>query len=366
MLEAPPIRLLQNYTCARKKNYSVERSLVDPEMFEFVNRWKFSIVELRQLIEDTRSSQLRAFAEGTIDNLLVQWVKFLLFCTHFGLKSMPVSTTVLTWYVQYLSRSLKSHRSVVNYLSGVKMLHVLMDQSIDGFVGFSLKLTLRGLRRLNSHVPHQAYPMSPQILCNIKQCLDLTNPEDIMFWAICLMAFFLLFRKSNLVPDKLSDLDKSKLLCRRDLIWLQQSILVSIRWAKTNQFGEVMTYPLPKIPGSELCPYSAMQAIFECLPADADSLCFIRSDGRPFTYYQFQTKLRKALTLAGYEAWAFSSHSFRRGGTTFCFLAGVPTELIRALGGWRSDCYLAYLQFPIEARSAATELMKLRIQAVGW
>ena len=41
-------------------------------------------------------------------------------------------------------------------------------------------------------------------------------------------------------------------------------------------------------------------------------------------------------------------------------------ELIKELGGWRSDCYLRYLDFPMEARMAATELMKLHVQAVGW
>ena len=33
-------------------------------------------------------------------------------------------------------------------------------------------------------------------------------------------------------------------------------------------------------------------------------------------------------------------HSFRRGGATFVLEAKVPSELIKAEGDWRSDCYL--------------------------
>ena len=42
----------------------------------------------------------------------------------------------LAWYGQYLSNTFKSHASVVNYLSGVKTLHILMNVSTHGFSGF--------------------------------------------------------------------------------------------------------------------------------------------------------------------------------------------------------------------------------------
>ena len=324
------------------------------------------LADLQNLIDETRTSQLRAFAEGTMENLLVQWVKYLLFCTRFRLPAIPASTVVLTWFVQFLTRTLKSHKSIVNYLSGVKTLHVLLEVLVEGFSGLILKLTLRGIRRLNTHVPRQALPMTPNILIQIKACLDFTDSNDCTFWSICLTAFFLLLRKSNLIPDTLSNYDASKLLCRNDLCWTSHCVVVTLRWAKTNQFHEIMTYPLPRIEGSQLCPYTALAQAIKKVPAARNSLCFLRADGKPFTYYQFHTKLRKCLALCGHDPSLYSSHSFRRGVCTFSFLAGVPTELIKVLGGWKSDCYLQYLHFPVEARTAATELMTLRIQAVGW
>ena len=297
---------------------------------------------------------------------MVQWVKFINFCLYFGLLPFPASTAALMWYAQYLANKFKAHSSVVNYLSGLKTLHVLLELPIDGFTGLLLKLTLKGLRRLNSHILHQAFPMTPNILLDIRSTLGLTNPEDATFWAICLVAFYLLFRKSNLVPVNVTGWCAHQLLCRKDLWWTDHCIMVTIQWSKTNQFGEPMTFPLPRIPGSRLCPMFAMENMIMLNPISPHELCFVRPGGHPFMYYQFHSKLRKALKRTGHPECMYSSHSFRRGGTTFAFLSGVPSELIKQLGGWKSDCYLHYLDLPVEARTAATELMKIRIQAVGW
>ena len=104
------------------------------------------------------------------------------------------------------------------------------------------------------------------------------------------------------------------------------SILVTLRWTKTNQFGEHMTFSLPRIE-SMLCPVYALTRMWGLVPAKC-GVCFRHINGEPFTYNQFHTMLRKSLTLQGYAAEAYSSHGLRRAGTTFAFLSGVPTELI--------------------------------------
>ena len=182
------------------------------------------ISELQLLIQDTKKSQAAAFAQGTMDNLVTQWVKFLLFCVRFGLKPVPVSEVTLAWYAQFLSRTFKSHASIVNYLSGVKTLHLLLECDVTAFSNFLLKLTLRGLRWLNVWTPHQALPMDPTILINIRNKLNLANPMHATFWAACLVSFFLLLRKSNVVAESAEKMDLSKQLCRQDLKWFRNCI----------------------------------------------------------------------------------------------------------------------------------------------
>ena len=84
---------------------------------------------------------------------MVQWVKFLLFTITYNFVAIPASETTLTCYAQFLSYIFKSHASIINYLSGVKMLHLLLEADMLGFTGFLLKLMLRGLRRLNQYLP---------------------------------------------------------------------------------------------------------------------------------------------------------------------------------------------------------------------
>lgn len=46
----------------------------------------------------------------------------------------------------------------------------------------------------------------------------------------------------------------------------------------------------------------------------------------------------------------FRGHSFRRGGATWAFRAGVPGELIQIYGDWASDAYKCYLEFSEDSK----------------
>ena len=118
----------------------------------------------KQLQRDARKTQVHAFAEGTFDNLLMQWVIYLEFCVYFLLVALPASTAVLVWYVQCLSKKLKAHKSLTSYLSGVCTLHEVMQFPTRGFTGYILRLMLQGLRRTNTHVVRQALPLTPELL----------------------------------------------------------------------------------------------------------------------------------------------------------------------------------------------------------
>jgi hypothetical protein len=81
------------------------------------------------------------------------------------------------------------------------LLHLYLDDDYPKFDEFQLKLTLKGLARMNPHCPKQALPITPQILLRIFELLDISKPYDATFWCLFLHAFFLMFRKSNLVPN---------------------------------------------------------------------------------------------------------------------------------------------------------------------
>ena len=110
-----------------------------------------------------------------------------------------------------------------------------------------------------NYEPRQALAMNPVILHHIYQTLNLNCGDDATFWVLCLVRFFLLLLKSNVVIDSLTDFDINKLLCREDISFHNNGVWVTLRWSKTNQFGEHLNFSLPYIPGSVLCPTTALR-----------------------------------------------------------------------------------------------------------
>jgi hypothetical protein len=51
------------------------------------------------------------------------------------------------------------------------------------------------------HCPKQAQPIIPKLLCDMLEIFNHKHSYDATFWYLFVHALFLMFRKSNLVPD---------------------------------------------------------------------------------------------------------------------------------------------------------------------
>ena len=120
-------------------------------------------------------------------------------------------------------------------------------------------------------------------------------------------------------------------------------LCVKFSWSKTNQF--VLELPLLSIPNSPLCPVRLFYLMCEIVPASSQSPLFVyRSRSgivKPILKRQFVSVLRACLGAAKVaQSHLFRGHSFRGGGTSWAFLAGLPGELIQIFGDWHSDAYV--------------------------
>ena len=178
--------------------------------------------ELEVLQFQHKDSAKHAFAESTYKNKKTQLESYFMFCIYFELIPVPSTVYVLTLYEQFLSRSFKSVDSIKNYISSIKYLHLLLDLEYPQFEAFHLRLVLRGLCRIKAHCQKQALPMN--------------SAYDATIWCLFLHAFFLMFRKSNLVPDSISTFDHNKQLCRDSIIFdcKRKLLLISVNWSKTR------------------------------------------------------------------------------------------------------------------------------------
>lgn len=317
---------------------------------------------MNELKCDVRKSRRAAFAVGTNKNLKVQWRAYLMFCIYFQLDPVPATLDDICLFAQFLSRSFKTVAAIRNYLSGVKLLHLFLGKDYPDFSAFELKLALKGLQRLNPHCPKQAFPITPEILWEFFGFLDMDNPSHICFWCLFLFGFFLMLRKSNLVPDSMKSFDETKNLQRKDILMNKRMLIVLIKWSKTIQFGQrKLQIPLLSNPGSPLCPVWAFKRMIKYCPVSSSSPAFSYYEGHDIhviTYRELQVFLRKLISLSGRDANLYSSHSFRRGGASWAFRAKVPGELIQLHGDWASDAYKQYLHFPMESKMFVAARMR--------
>ena len=100
------------------------------------------------------------------------------------------------------------------------------------------------------------------------------------------------------------------------------------------------------------------------VPARPSDPLFSLPNNKCVTYYQYQKRLRYFIQKIGLNPEEFSTHSFRRGGTSYAFRSKVPVELIKMHGDWKSDCYQQYLSFSLEDKLVVVSKMKKSILSI--
>ena len=322
----------------------------------------YFIPELFNLRQEVRLSKHTAYAASTRNNFATQSKAFWLFCLYFGRQPVPVAEDTLCLYAQFLARSFKTVNSIKSYLNVIKIIHNTIGESVTGFGGCQLKLTLKGIARTLNTPPNQAQPLTAEILLAIKKKLNLRRSEDLVFWAALLIGFFSLARISNLVATY-----SNAFQVLRGQIKIAGSVMLLVfTKTKTIQFGErALKVPLVAIPGSPLCPVSAYQQMVSTIPAPDTAAAFshvVAGELKPYTYSKFQKKLKSAITAIGKDPRLYSSHSMRRGGATSAFEAGVQTSVIQTQGDWATDTYLGYVRMPHADRLNLAESMVNYVQ----
>ena len=189
----------------------------------------------------------------------------------------------------------------------------------------------------------------------------MTSGRDLSFWASLLVAFFLMLRISNLLP-KFVKTQGTKHLLRSNFSVGKNIALVKLHWSKTMQFGQrSLVLPLARMPGSPLCPVYHIKELFERFQTGRHAPAFSYFQRGKIVFWTEKSwvdYLRKKLQPLVQNVHDFSGHSFRRGGATFAFSAGIPSELIQLQGDWRSDAYKEYLHCSLQDKTRAALLIR--------
>ena len=281
---------------------------------------------------------------------------YLQFCSMLQIQPAPAECIHVCMYAAYLARFLLP-QSVCVYLNFVGLLHKEMGFPNPLLENWVLSSVLKGIKRSKGIPPVPKLPITVEILSFIYSQLNLWDSKQASFWALCLVSFFGLFRKSHLLPLSQREFSPSTFLTRSDFSFVGSDVHIRVRWSKTIQLGQrTVTIPLVGIPSSHLCPVVAVSRAFSltpgALPSD-QAFCWRDShlgSNRVFVYREFMCILQAHLSRSGLSHRQYGSHSFRRGGATFALEAGVPLDSIAVMGDWKSDAMYLYLHMPLSQR----------------
>ena len=189
----------------------------------------------------------------------------------------------------------------------------------------------RASRRLLGDNPNRKSPVTINMLIGICRLLDLSRPFNASIWALLLVAFFSLLRKSNLLPAKYQEVRNiNPLQLRRCHIHFNtQGVILSVNKTKTIQFKQqrILTIPLPRIHSSILCPARALGNYLQMVPAPGNFPVFLIKDRhsffQPLLSSHFPRVIKILVSILNLDTKLYSPQSFRRGGATFAFQAGA-------------------------------------------
>ena len=272
---------------------------------------------------------------------------YIAFCNSIGANPVPATTQLLCRYAAFLARKLK-YTSIKQYFNIIRLLHSEWGLPNPCQDNFHLKATLQGIRRHLGDTVIRKCPITPDLLLEILDKLNVRTPKGASIWAACLLMFFGLLRRSNVMVNSKADFDPAKHLRRQDLNFTKDGLQVTIRWTKTVQYRErVLTIPYPWKKGEKLCPtqgvYQAVRLTPQASALGPALVCDLSPNPTPLTTGVFMDTLRACLSRPGRDTNQYAGHSFRRGGASWAFQKGVSIELVRQLGDWSSNAYTKYV-----------------------
>ena len=290
-----------------------------------------------------------ALANSTKSTYRCQLNAFLRFCFYFDKEHLPVHQDTLRCYVAYLARTLNPS-SIGGYLNVVRIIHLDAGLPNPLLGNWEVAMIRRGISRKLGRPPRQKLPITLEILRKLFVLMDFSRPSDISFWAACLVCFFGLLRKNTLLPASMSSISPA-FLVRSDVVGISSSsFLLRIRHTKTIQFGQrILTIPFVACIDIRVCPVTSLLRHLVMSPLkDSSPLFNFLEGGRlvAWTHATFVSRLKSCLAKIGISPESYSGHSFRRGGCSLCFEAGLGVTDIKLRGDWRSQSFERYLFVP--------------------
>lgn len=234
--------------------------------------------------------------------------------------------------------------TVQQYLNIVRLIHLELGLSNPLKDNWLLSTTLSGIKRDKSSSSSYKLPIDIDTLVGLYDKLAHHNSQHCCIWAAILCCFFGLLRVSNVTVKHSNDWDPAKVIKRSDFSACNKGCVLTLSWSKTIQCKErCLQVPLPYISNSVLCPTTALLKLLSMtssIPSHMPLISHVQGASCvPLTEYTFRKFFKQLLPDKNY-----GTHSLRRGGATWLLVSGVPLDMVKVLGDWKSDAVQRYIK----------------------
>lgn len=318
-------------------------------------------------LADTLKEMLwRSKAHGTRITYLVGQRSYLRFAAALGIADpFPVREQDLAYWALTLMLRPVRYATLRQYISHVRSLHRELGFS-DNFKSFHmLERVLDGIKRTIGRADARPrLPITVEMLRGFRSLLDLSRLGDSMLWAAVTTAFFGLLRSGELTGRSHGDSDNSlyprvcdvTFDCYQELSF----IVVHLRVSKSDPFRRGVDVPIGAT-GTDVCPVSAMHHYLDlrarCTAVEGGDPLFVNEAGHRLSYTDFVSAVKVMCRQLGINDSLYSGHSFRKGGASALAACGFPAHVIKAMGRWKSECYMLYISLPSMALASTAAVI---------
>ena len=284
-----------------------------------------------------RLLQENALAPASLSSYLRHKCAFKNFCLSLGLRPRYKKSRLLLYLEELYAAgkapaTLRSAASAIAYYGRLKgACNLSTDPAVLAF--------LAGVERERS-CPDVRRPFTVPLLIRLAQFWNSHDSCNALMWiSISSLAFFGMFRLSELVPRTLCDVFHA--IRRRDVEFTAHGVSVELSSFKHNRRRSPVIIEIAALP-SELrviCPLANLQLFY--------GLSHFREDSPLFR--TTQSAMRQALASAlsavlGAGSSRYTFHSFRIGGASYFASCGWDEGRIRRFGRWSSTAFMRYIR----------------------
>ena len=214
------------------------------------------------------------FRPSTIAAYRRMLVLFISFLVAVGLFLPQVDTLDILAFMEYLLQAGMTAANITNHLTAIRSCCIIYNIGTAPFRDNRLPLFIKSIKINRPLQPSWQFSVDENILYSI--CVASASlPFPNTFKALYLLAYFSFFRLSSVLPHSVATFDKSRHLCKGDVIFPQSGAVVVVKWTKTLQDRcKVASVSLPNLGASPLCPITALKALGTFTAADNDKPLF--------------------------------------------------------------------------------------------